>query len=214
MTWCSRLALAPEGFRLPVSLLGIGNARPPRTRAKRSCMSILANRLRQNDPETEENGDQRDAKPQPSVHPSPPALGQHSMTRGRGAGGNPLLFDSPLHRKPIDQREPFEAFAESPREIIHAALPAQSAPLSNLLHRHPQNQNLMHQRRAVGAEFTLGAVQPQHCLALAFRDRLPRPHAVDIFPCWIDGLRSAFGLLPIILKCPQAVNPTREYVDG
>jgi hypothetical protein len=69
----------------------------------------------------------------------------------------------------------------------------------------PRTQNLMHRRRAVGAEFTLGAVQPQRRPALVFRDRLPCPHPVDIFPGRIDGLRSALGLLPIILKCPPAL---------
>ena len=58
----------------------------------------------------------------------------------------------------------------------------------------------MHQRRTIGAKFALGAVQPQHGLALAFRNRLPRPRAVDIFARGIDGLRAALGLLPIVLK--------------
>ena len=62
----------------------------------------------------------------------------------------------------------------------------------------------MHQRRAVGAEFALGAVQPQHGLALAFGDRLPRPPAVDIFPRRIDRPRAALGLFPIVLKRPPA----------
>ena len=63
----------------------------------------------------------------------------------------------------------------------------------------------MHQRRAVGAEFALRAVEPQNRLALAFGDRLPRPPAVDIFPGRIDRLRTAFGLLPILLKRSPAL---------
>ena len=63
----------------------------------------------------------------------------------------------------------------------------------------------MHQRRAVGAEFALGAVQPQHRLALAFGDRLARLPAIDIFPGRIDRLRAALGLLPIVLKRPPAL---------
>ena len=48
----------------------------------------------------------------------------------------------------------------------------------------------MHQRRAVGTEFALGAVEPQHRLALALGNRLPRPSAVDIFPAGIDRAKS------------------------
>ena len=40
----------------------------------------------------------------------------------------------------------------------------------------------MHQRRSVGAEFALGSVEPQHGLALTFRDRFPPLPAIDIFP--------------------------------
>ena len=36
----------------------------------------------------------------------------------------------------------------------------------------------MYQRRAVSAEFALGAVEPQHGLALAFGDRLPHLPAI------------------------------------
>ena len=63
----------------------------------------------------------------------------------------------------------------------------------------------MHQRRSVGAEFTLGSVQPQHGLALTFRDRLPSLPAIDIFPGGIDSQRSALGFLPIALECPPAL---------
>src|ERR1700750_1810582 len=99
-------------------------------------------------------------------------------------------MDAPLSwsaRKPVDHRQPVEAFAESPGEIVDPALAAQAAPLSNLLHRHAKYQHLMHQRGAVGAEFALGAVQPQHGPALALRDRLPASAAVDILPGRIDG---------------------------
>src|SRR4029078_3151147 len=77
-----------------------------------------------------------------------------------------------LGRKPVDQRQPIQAFAEPPREIIFPALGAQSPLLPDLRHGQAVNEDIMHQRRAVGAEFALGAVQPQHRFALAFRDRL------------------------------------------
>jgi hypothetical protein len=63
----------------------------------------------------------------------------------------------------------------------------------------------MHQRRAIGAEFALGPVEPQHGLALALGDRLPPASAVDIFPGRIDRLRPALGLLPIVLKGSPAL---------
>src|ERR1700676_3715139 len=110
-----------------------------------------------------------------------------------------------LCRESVDQRQPVETLAEAPREIVDPALPAQAAPLPELLHRHALNQNLMHQRGAVGAEFALGTVQPQHGLALALRNRLPRLPAIDIFPRRIDGLRAALGLLPVVLKRPAAL---------
>jgi hypothetical protein len=113
--------------------------------------------------------------------------------------------------KPIDQCQTVKTFAESAREIIDPALAAQSAPLPDLFHRHAENQDLMHQRGAVGAEFALGAVQPQHGLALAFRNRLPRPPAIDIFPRGIDRLRTALGFLPIALKGPPAL--VLRFVD-
>src|ERR1700753_1467321 len=65
-----------------------------------------------------------------------------------------------LRREPIDQRQPVEALAKSPREIVDPALAAQPSPLPDLLHGHAENQDLMHQRGAVGTEFTFGAVQP------------------------------------------------------
>src|SRR5260370_17606237 len=111
----------------------------------------------------------------------------------------------PLRRKSIDQRQPVKTLPESPREIIDPALAAQVAPLPDLLHCHAQNQDVMHQRRAVGAKFALGAVEPQHGPALTFRDRLPRLPAVDIFPRGIDGPRTALGLLPVVLKRPPAL---------
>jgi hypothetical protein len=94
-----------------------------------------------------------------------------------------------LRRKPINQRQPIKALAKSAGEIIGPALGAQAAPQPDLLHRQAENQNLVHQRRAVGAEFALSAVEPQHGLALAFGDRLPRLPAVDIFP---RRIRAAF----------------------
>ena len=63
----------------------------------------------------------------------------------------------------------------------------------------------MHQRRTVGAEFALGAVQPQHGLALAFGNRLPPLPAIDIFPGGIDRARPALGLLPVGLKGTPAL---------
>ncbi len=110
-----------------------------------------------------------------------------------------------LRGKPVDQRQPVETFAESPREIVDPALAAQSTALPDLLHRHAEDQDLMHQRRAVGAEFALDAIEPQHRLALMFGDRLPSPPAVDIFAGRVDRLRPALGLLPIVLKGPAAL---------
>ena len=110
-----------------------------------------------------------------------------------------------LGRKPVDQRQPVEAFAESPREIVVPALGAQSPPLPDLLHGQAVDQDIMHQRRAVGAEFALGAVQPQHRLALAFGDRLAHLPAIDIFPGRIDRARAALGPLPVVLKRPPAL---------
>src|SRR6202043_4103745 len=90
-------------------------------------------------------------------------------------------------------------------KIVDPALAAQTAALADLLHGQPENQHLVHQRRAVGAEFALGAVEPQHRLALAFGDRLPRPSAVDVLARRIHGLRAALGLLPIVLKRAAAL---------
>src|ERR1700722_10141349 len=116
-----------------------------------------------------------------------------------------LKLLAPLGRKSIHQREAIEALLEPAREIIDPALTMHAAPLSDLLHGHAQNQNLVHQRRAVGAEFMLGAVQPQHGLALALGDRFSPLPAVDIFARGIDRLRAALGLLPIVLKRPAAL---------
>src|SRR5204862_4512032 len=95
--------------------------------------------------------------------------------------------------------------AETPGEIVDPALAAQAAPLSDLLHGHSKDQDFMHQRRAVGPEFAFDAVQAQHCLALAFGDRLAPLAAVDIFPRGIHRLRAALGLLPVALECPSAL---------
>src|SRR5258708_19383912 len=88
----------------------------------------------------------------------------------------------PFRGKPVDQRQPVETLAKTPREIIGPALGTQSAPLPDLLHADAEDQNLVHQRRAVGAELAFGPVQPQHRPALAFGDRLRRPPAIAIFP--------------------------------
>jgi len=69
----------------------------------------------------------------------------------------------------------------------------------------------VHQRRTVGAKFALGAVEPQHRLALAFRNRLARLAAVDIFARGIDGTRSALGSFPVVLK--SAAAPILRLVD-
>src|SRR5665213_2308529 len=69
----------------------------------------------------------------------------------------------------------------------------------------------MHQRRAIGAEFALGAIQPQYRLALAFGDRLPHLAAIDIFPAGVDRPRAALGFFPIVLKRPSA--PVLRLVD-
>jgi hypothetical protein len=60
-----------------------------------------------------------------------------------GDGVSPL---PPLRRKSVHQRQAIEAFAEPAREIIDPALAMHAAPLSDLLHGHAQNENLMHQR--------------------------------------------------------------------
>src|SRR5258708_7452894 len=118
---------------------------------------------------------------------------------------HPYPSHAPLRREPVDQRQPVEAFPESAREIIEPALPAKSSPLPDLLQGQAQNQDLMHQRSADRAEFALGAIEPQHGLALAFRNRLPGPPAIDIFPRGIDGLRTALGFLPIALESPPSL---------
>ena len=63
----------------------------------------------------------------------------------------------------------------------------------------------MHQRRAIGTELALDAVEAQHGLALAFRDRLAKLPAIDIFPAGIDRLRTALCLLPIVLEGTPAL---------
>src|ERR1700687_6011598 len=112
----------------------------------------------------------------------------------------------PSHRrKAVDQRQPVKTFPESAREIVDPALAAQPTPLPDQLHRHAQNQNLMHRGGAAAARSPLAAIQPQHGLALAFRDRLPRLPAIDIFARGIDGPRAALGLLPIVLTRPSTL---------
>src|SRR5260370_7558083 len=96
---------------------------------------------------------------------------QSKFTPPGNLASSPLL--PPLRRESIDQRQPIQTLPESAREIIDPALAAQTAPLPDLLHRHAQNQNLMHQCGAVGAEFALGAVQPQNALALPSRNPPP-----------------------------------------
>src|ERR1700744_1957862 len=63
----------------------------------------------------------------------------------------------------------------------------------------------MPQRGSIGPQLALDAVEPQHGLALAFRDRLPVLSAIDIFPSGIDRLRTELSLLPIMLKGPPAL---------
>src|SRR5580704_10129394 len=128
---------------------------------------------------------------------------------GRHIASPPLLRSPfglpPLRHKPVNQRQPVEALPQASCEIVGPALGMQPAPLSDLLHGHAKDQHFMHQRRAIGAEFAIGAVQPQHRLALAFRDRLGRPPAIDIFACRIDCPRAALGFFPIALKRPPAL---------
>src|SRR5262249_40519859 len=73
-------------------------------------------------------------------------------------------------RKTIDQRQPIEAFLKAPGEIILPALRYEIAQLTDLLHRHAIDQDVVHERRSVSAEFALDPVQPQHGLALALGD--------------------------------------------
>src|SRR5262249_14761693 len=62
----------------------------------------------------------------------------------------------------------------------------------------------MIQRRAVGAELSLGAIETQHRVALAFGNRLAPLHAIDIFARRIDSLRPPLGLLPVVLERASA----------
>src|SRR4051794_32924665 len=75
-------------------------------------------------------------------------------------GSAQLVFDrdGAFGRKPIDQRQPVEALAESPGEIVLPALGAQSPLLADLRHGQAVDEDIVHQRRTVGAEFALGAV--------------------------------------------------------
>jgi hypothetical protein len=82
-----------------------------------------------------------------------------------------------------------KAFLEPPREIVLPALGTQASPLSDLLHGHSLDQDIVHQRRSVRAKLALGAVEPQHRLALPFGDRLAPLHAIAIFAGGIDRLR-------------------------
>ena len=69
----------------------------------------------------------------------------------------------------------------------------------------------MDQRRSIGTQLPLGAVEPQHYPALTLGDWLAGPHAIDIFAGGIDGLRSAFGPFPIVLK--RATASILGFVD-
>ena len=62
----------------------------------------------------------------------------------------------------------------------------------------------MDQRRSVGAELALGAIEAQHGVALAFGDRFAPLHAIDIFPGGIDRLRPALRPLPVVLERASA----------
>jgi hypothetical protein len=77
--------------------------------------------------------------------------------------------------------------------------------LSDLLHGHAGDQDIMDQRRAVYAEFPLTGIEPQHRLALTLRNRFPRSDAVDIFARRINRLRSALRPLPVVLECTAAL---------
>src|SRR5580693_9820580 len=125
-----------------------------------------------------------------------------SLSRTAGNSGSLL---PPLCRKSIEQRQPIETLTEPAREIVVPALALHAAPLPDLIHGHTQDQYVVHQRRADRAEFMLGAVQPQHRLALALGDRLASLPAIDIFAAGIDRPRAALGLLPIVLKRPAAL---------
>lgn len=103
--------------------------------------------------------------------------------------------DPACRRKPVHQRQPIQAFLETPRKIFLPALRTQSAPLSNLLHGHAEDQDIVHQRRTVGAEFMLGAIQAQRRLALPLGDRLASQAAIDIWK-----LGSEFRYHPFILR--------------
>src|SRR5262249_15660171 len=109
-----------------------------------------------------------------------------------------------LRRKAVSEREAIQAFLKPPREIILPALALQAAPPADLLQRHALDQNVMDERRSVGAELALDAVEPQRGLALALGDRHPRRAAVGIFASGITGLRPALGALPVALKRPAA----------
>src|SRR5271169_3678803 len=123
----------------------------------------------------------------------------------RPADDASFILSALPRRKAVDLRQPVEAFAEALGEIVDPALAAQAPSLADLLHGHAQYQDLMHQHRTVSAEFALGAVEPQHRLALAFSDRLARARGIDIFARRIDRLGPAFGFLPIVLERPPAL---------
>src|SRR5215213_226969 len=112
---------------------------------------------------------------------------------------------SSLRRKSVHQRQPVEAFAKPAREIVIPALGTQSTLLPDLLRGHAQDQNFVHQRRAVGAEFALGTVQPQHRLPLTLGNWLPHLAAIDVFPGRIHRPWSTLGLLPVGLKSPATL---------
>ena len=83
----------------------------------------------------------------------------------------------------------------TPCKIVAPAFGAQSPPLTDLLHGQALNQHVMHQRRAVRAEFAFGPVQPQHGLALALGDRFAAcpPSTYSRVGSTARGPRSAFS---------------------
>ncbi len=85
--------------------------------------------------------------------------------------------------------------AKAPREIVLPALRTQSASLPNLLHGHPEDQDVVHQCRAVGAKLMLGTIQAQGRLALSFRDGLAQlpPSTYSRVVSTARGPRSAFS---------------------
>src|SRR5665213_2359229 len=152
MTWSSRSTSAParsETFLGRISLLG--NAGPGGGGGERSLVAREARRLRRPQPDAVEYSDQRYAKSQPQFHARLPLPHRRRPARPGRRRDRLSQLCPLLGRKSIGLRQPVEAFAKPPGKIVDPALAAQPSPLADLLHRHPQNQDLMHQRRAVGA---------------------------------------------------------------